>query len=200
MLDSTGSRTYKHRMSSDVTGLLQRVRAGDRSALDELMPLVYGELRRIARAFMRRQHPGHTLQPTALVNEAFIRLFDKTKPEIVDRAHLLALMSRVMRQVLVDHARAGATEKRGGAAARVPLDTNVKIGHDLETQPLNMLDLHRALEALEGENAELAEVVEMHYFGGMTAEEVALAVGRSAHVVRHELRFARAWLRRTLAG
>jgi RNA polymerase sigma factor (TIGR02999 family) len=184
-------------MSSDVTGLLQRVRAGDRSALDELMPLVYGELRRIARAFMRRQHPGHTLQPTALVNEAFIKLFDKTQPEIVDRAHLLALMSRVMRQVLVDHARAGATEKRGGAAARVPWDTNVKIGHD---QSLHMLDLHRALATLEGENAELAEVVEMHYFGGMTAEEVALAVGRSAHVVRHELRFARAWLRRTLAG
>src|SRR4029450_11648398 len=126
MLDSTGLRTYKHRMSSDVTGLLQRVRAGDRSALDELMPLVYGELRRIARALMRRQHPGHTLQPTALVNEAFIKLFDKTTPEIVDRAHLLALMSRVMRQVLVDHARAGATEKRGGAAGRVAWETNGK--------------------------------------------------------------------------
>jgi RNA polymerase sigma factor (TIGR02999 family) len=187
-------------MSSDVTGLLQRLRVGDRGALDELMPLVYAELHRIARAFMRHQHPGHTLQPTALVNEAFIKLFDKAKPEIVDRAHLLALMSRVMRQVLVDHARAGATEKRGGVAARVPWDTNVEIARDLDTQPLKMLDLHRALETLEAENAALAEVVEMHYFGGMTAEEVAVAVGRSAHVVRHELRFARAWLRRTLAG
>ena len=186
-------------MSSNVTSLLQRVRAGDRSALDELMPLVYGELRRIAGAFMRRQHPGHTLQPTALVNEAFIKLFDKTKPEIVDRAHLLALMSRVMRQVLVDHARAGAAEKRGGEAARVPWDTKVSIGSDLGADPLQMLDLHVALEALERENAGLAEVVEMHYFGGMTAEEVALAVGRSVHLIRHELRFARAWLRRTLA-
>ena len=188
------------RMSSDVTEILQRVRAGDRSALDELMPLVYGELRRIARAFMRRQHPGHTLQPTALVNEAFIKLFDKTKPEIGDRAHLLALMSRVMRQVLVDHARARAAEKRGGAAAHVPWDTNVEIGPDLETQPLKLLDLHRSLAILQRENAEVAEIVEMHYFGGMTAEEVALAVGRSVHVVRHELRFGRAWLRRTLAG
>lgn len=176
------------------------MRDGDREALDELMPLVYGELRRIAGAFMRRQHPGHTLQPTALVNEAFIKLFDKTTPDVIDRAHLLALMSRVMRQVLVDHARASAAEKRGGAAARVPWDTNVEIGSDVETQPLKMLDLHRALETLQDENAELAGVLEMHYFGGMTAEEVALAVGRSVHVVRHELRFARAWLRRTLAG
>src|SRR4029453_5499954 len=136
MLDSTGSRTYKQRMSSDVTGLLQRLRAGDRGALDELMPFVYGEVRRIARAFMRHQHPGHTLQPTALVNEAFIKLFDETKPEIVDRAHLLALMSRVMRQVLVDHARASTAEKRGGAAARVPWDSNVEIGSDVEAQPL----------------------------------------------------------------
>jgi RNA polymerase sigma factor (TIGR02999 family) len=187
-------------MATDVTGLVRRLREGDRSALDALMPLVYGELRRIARGFMRHQHPGHTLQPTALVNEAFIKLFDETKPEIVDRAHLLALMSRVMRQVLVDHARASTAEKRGGAAARVPWDSNVEIGSDVEAQPLKMLDLHRALETLQGKNAELAEAVEMHYFGGMTAEEIALAVGRSVHVVRHELRFARAWLRRTLAG
>jgi RNA polymerase sigma-70 factor (ECF subfamily) len=161
------------------------------------MPLVDAELRRIARAFMRRQHPGHTLQPTALVNEAFIKLFDTTKPEIVDRAHLLALMSRAMRQVLVDHARAGAAGKRGGGGQRVPWDSN--IGSDLGTEPLRVLDLHRALETLEGENAELAEVVEMYYFSGMTAEEVALAVSRSVHVVRHELRYARAWLRRALA-
>ena len=187
-------------MSSDVTELLQRVRAGDRAALDELMPVVYGELRRIARAFMRRQRRGHTLQPTALVNEAFIKLFDKTNPEVVDRAHLLALMSRVMRQILVDHARASGAEKRGGDAARVPWDTNVEVGSDRGTEPVKMLDLHRALETLEGENAQLAEVVEMHYFGGMTAEEVALAVGRSVHGVRHELRYTRAWLRRTLAG
>ena len=187
-------------MSSEVTQLLHRVRAGDRAALDELMPLVYRELRRIAQAFMRRQRPGHTLQPTALVNEAFIKLFDKTPADVADRAHFLALMSRVMRQVLVDHARAGAAGKRGGGDARVPWDSNVAIGSDPGTEQLEVLDLHRALEALEGENPGLAEVVEMHYFGGMTAEEVAIAVGRSAHIVRHELRFARAWLRRALRG
>ena len=164
-------------MSSDVTALLQRVRAGDRGALDELMPLVYGELRRIARAFMRRQRPGHTLQPTALVNEAFIKLFARAQPEIVDRAHFLALMSRVMRQVLVDHARAGAAEKRGGDAARVPWDTHMQIRADLGAERLKMLDLHRALETLEADSAALAQIVEMHYFGGMTAEEVAVAVG-----------------------
>jgi RNA polymerase sigma factor (TIGR02999 family) len=185
---------------SDVTRLLHRVRAGERSALDELLPLVQGELRRIAQAFMRRQRQGHTLQPTALVNEAFIKLFGNAEPEVADRAHLLALMSRVMRQVLVDHARSAAAGKRGGGDAHVPWDTNIEVRSDDGAGQLEMLDLHRALEALERENPTLAEVVEMHYFGGMTAEEVAVAVGRSNHVVRHELRFARAWLRRALAG
>jgi RNA polymerase sigma-70 factor (ECF subfamily) len=183
---------------SDVTRLVQRLKEGERSALDELMPLVYRELRGIAGAFMRRQRPGHTLQPTALVHEAFLKLFDDTKPEVADRAHFLALMARVMRQVLVDHARAAGAGKRGGGEARVPWDTQIEIHGDRGPEQLELLDLHRALEALEGENPDLAKAVEMHYFGGMTAEEVALAVGRSVHVVRHELRFARAWLRRAL--
>jgi RNA polymerase sigma factor (TIGR02999 family) len=183
---------------ADVTRLLHRLHAGERSALDELMPLVYGELRRIARASMQRQPPGHTLQPTALVHEAFLKLFDDAKPDIADRAHFLALMARVMRQVLVDHARAGTAGKRGGGKARVPWDTQIEIHGARGPEQLELLDLHRALEALERENADLSKAVEMHYFGGMTAEEVALAVGRSVHVVRHELRFARAWLRRAL--
>jgi RNA polymerase sigma-70 factor, ECF subfamily len=183
---------------SDVTRLLQRLREGERSALDELMPLVYRELRGIAGAFMRRQRPGHTLQPTALVHEAFLKLFDDTQPEVADRAHFLALMARVMRQVLVDHARAAAAGKRGGGEARVPWDTQIEIHGDRGPEQLELLDLHRALEALERESPDLANAVEMHYFGGMSAEEVALAVGRSVHVVRHELRFARAWLRRAL--
>jgi RNA polymerase sigma factor (TIGR02999 family) len=185
---------------SDVTRLLQRLRAGERSALDELMPLVYGELRRTAQAFMRRQRQGHTLQPTALVNEAFIKLFHAAQPDIADRAHFLALMSRVMRQVLVDHARAATADKRGGGEAPAPWDSNVEIRSDRGAEQLKLLDLHRALEALERESQPAAEVIEMHYFGGMTAEEAALAVGRSVHTVRHELRFARAWLRRALAG
>lgn len=187
-------------MPSDVTQLLHRVRAGDRAALDELLPLVHRELRRIAQAFMRRQRPGHTLQPTALVNEAFIKLFDNAQPEVVDRAHFLALASRVMRQVLIDHARSAAAAKRGGGEARAPWDTNIEMASAGGPEPTNVLDLNRALEALERDKPKLAQVVEMHYFGGMTAEEVALAEDRSVHVIRHELRFARAWLRRALAG
>jgi RNA polymerase sigma-70 factor (ECF subfamily) len=184
---------------TQVTHLLYRLRAGEPGALDELMPLVYGELRRIAQSLMRRQAQGHTLQPTALVNEAIVKLLAGAQPEFADRAHFLALMSRVMRQVLVDRARAAAAAKRGGRDARVPWDTNIEVGAADGIKHVKLLDLHRALEVLERENRSLAEVLEMHYFAGMTAEEVAAVAGRSVHVVRHELRVARAWLRRELA-
>ena len=182
-----------------VTRLLERVREGDRGALDELMPLVYGELRRIAGSFMRGQRPGHTLQPTALVNEAFIKVFHDAEPRPVDRAHLLALMARVMRQVLVDHARSRGAAKRGGGEASVPWDTNIEVIADRGSEQIKLLDLHRALEALTHENASLGQLVEMHYFGGMTAEESSVVLARSVHTVRHDLRLARAWLRRELA-
>jgi len=187
-------------MPPQVTRLLQRLKDGEHAALDELMPIMDGELRRIARAFMSRQRIGHTLQPTALVNEAYIRLFGDQEPQLANRTHFMALMSRIMRQVLVDHARGVAAAKRGGADARVPLDTNIEVEDERGSQQLKLLDLHRALEALERDDAQLAEAVEMHYFGGMTAEEVADSSGRSVHVVRHDLRLARAWLRRELAN
>jgi RNA polymerase sigma factor (TIGR02999 family) len=186
-------------MPAQVTRLLQRLRDGERTALDELMPIMYGELHRVARAFMSRQQSGHTLQPTALVNEAYIRLFGDLEPQLANRAHFMALMSRIMRQVLVDHARSAAAAKRGGSEPHVPLDTHVEIMDGRGSQQLKLLDLHDALDGLERENPPLAQVVEMHYFGGMTADEVARSVGRSVHVVRHELRLARAWLRRELA-
>jgi RNA polymerase sigma factor (TIGR02999 family) len=182
-----------------VTRLLQRVREGDREALDELMPLVYGELRRIAGVFIRRERPGHTLQPTALVNEAFIKLFHDAPPEVADRAHFLALMSRVMRQVLVDGARAHGAAKRGGRNARVPSDTILEVASDEGSDRIELLDLHRGLEALEREHPALAQVTEMHYFGGMTAEEIAIVSTQSVHKVRHNIRVARAWLRRELS-
>lgn len=185
-------------MPSQILVLLQKLRDGDRSAIDDLMPLVYGELRQIAQAFMRRQRPGHTLQPTALVHEAFIKLFEDDRPQLADRAHLLALMSRVMRQVLVDYARAQGAAKRGGHEERVAWDTGIDIGGAGEPEALQALELHAALDALAHESPHLAQIVEMHYFGGMTAEESALVVGRSVHAVRHDLRFARAWLRRQL--
>ena len=184
---------------SRVTLLLEQLSAGHNSAVDELLPLVYGELHRIARAFFRHQPPGHTLQPTALVNEAFIRFFKDAPPHLTGRAHFLALMARVMRQILVDHARAVATAKRRGRG-KVSWDTNIEIhGYD-GAHRLRVLEVHDALDALASENHSYAQVVEMHYFGGMTAGEIALATGKSVHIVQHELRFARAWLRRQMAA
>jgi RNA polymerase sigma-70 factor (ECF subfamily) len=185
-------------MASEVTLLLQRWRQGDENALHTLMPLIYSELHRMARSFFRRRRPGETLQPTALVNEAFLKLFDNGQQQFVDRAHFLAVMSRVMRQVLIDHARAAAATKRGGEAQRVDWDTAVIVDPAGSRSPLLMLEVDRALEALSGENPALAQVVEMHYFGGMTAEEIALVANRSPHAIRHDLRLARAWLRRRL--
>jgi RNA polymerase sigma factor (TIGR02999 family) len=194
-----GGESRERESMAEVTRLLSRVRQGDRAALEQLMPLVYRELRRIAGAFMRRQQPGHTLQPTALVNEAYIKLFQDEHPAVTDRAHFLALMSRVMRQVLVDHARAHVAAKRGGSDRRIPWETSIEVRGEHAMEQWKLLDLHRVLEALAVEEPALAEVVEMHYFGGMTAEEASLALERSAHVVRHQLRIARAWLRRELA-
>jgi RNA polymerase sigma-70 factor, ECF subfamily len=186
-------------MPSEVTLLLQRWREGDENALSSLMPLVYSELHRIARIFLRNRRPGETLQPTALVNEAYLKLFDHGQPQFADRAHFLAVMSRVMRQVLIDHARAAAAIKRGGNAQRVDWDTAIIVESAGNRSQFQVLEIDRALEALSDENASLARIVEMHYFSGMTAEEIALVSERSAHAIRHELRVARAWLRRRLA-
>jgi RNA polymerase sigma factor (TIGR02999 family) len=185
-------------MASEITMLLCLWREGDERAFHELMPLVYGELRRIARGVMRKQ-PAQTLEPTALVNEAYLKLFDSGEPRFVDRAHFLAVMARIMRQVLIDYARAGAAAKRGGQERRVTWDTAIQIGSGTSPRQLRLLELDRAMEALSEENQPLAQIVEMHYFGGMTAEEIAVVVGCSAHTIRHELRLGRAWLRVELA-
>jgi RNA polymerase sigma-70 factor, ECF subfamily len=185
-------------MATEVTALLRRMQDGDPSAMEELMPLVYRELRRVAQNYLRRQRPGQTLQPTALVNEAYLKLFAGTEPRFADRAHFLAVMSRVMRQVLIDRVRASAAAKRGGEKERVPWDTAVQFEAGVSPRQIRMLDLDRALSALEGENPLLARVVETHYFAGMTAEEIAVVEGRSAHAIRHDIRLARAWLRREL--
>jgi len=187
-------------LSQNITHLLKEWSKGDQRALNELTPLVYEELRQQAARYMRKERVGHSLQATALINEAFIKLFEDARPVFVDRAHFLALMARVMRQVLVDHARALGAVKRGGSERRVEWDTNIEVAAARGGRPLNVLELQDALNALGRESRSLAEVVEMHYFGGMTAEEMAVVVGRSVHTVRHDLRLARAWLRRELAG
>lgn len=182
-----------------ITDLLHQLRVGDEAARGQLMEVVYEALHRIARAHLRNERADHTLQPTALVNEAYLRLFGGREVQFVDRAHFFAVVSRVMRRILVDHARARLTARRNdghihlsGPAMEVEADTG--------REEVQLLDLDRALDALGRERSSLAELIEMRYFGGMTAEETAEVVCRSVHVVRHELRVAHAWLRRELAG
>jgi RNA polymerase sigma factor (TIGR02999 family) len=182
-----------------ITELLRRVRAGDESASNELIPLVYGELHRIAKNHLRNERPGHTLQPTALVNEAYLRIFRSSSPEFVDRAHFMALASRVMRRVLVDYARRRAAGHRDTSAGSDPEAVWETISIDAVLPALDLLDLDLAIQELARDNPEIAAAVEMRYFGGMTAEETAEASGRTIHVVQHDLRFAHAWLRRRLA-
>jgi RNA polymerase sigma factor (TIGR02999 family) len=185
-------------MASGVPQLLERLRAGDESALNELVTALYGELRRIAARQLRGERPFHTLQTTGLVHEAYLKLAGDNQRGFSDRVHFLAVASRAMRQVLVDYARARATKKRAAHATFV-----LTAGADADgapgTEPVELLDLDGALDALTQEDQSLARLIEMRYFGGMTAEETAEALGQSVHVVRHDLRLAQAWLRRNLS-
>ena len=181
-----------------VTELLHQTRAGNELARSELMSVVYRTLHRIADSQLRKERPDHTLQPTALVNEAYLRLFGHSEIQFADRAHFFAVVSRAMRRILVDHARARVAARR--KEERVQLDTSIDFEAGGSSEPMKLLDLDLAMEALAREQNSLAELIEMRYFGGMTAEETAEVVGRSVHVVRHELRLAHAWLRRELAG
>jgi RNA polymerase sigma factor (TIGR02999 family) len=180
---------------------MHRVREGEAGASDELMRAVYSELRRIAGRHLRKERSDHTLQPTALVNEVYLRMFAGAPPPISDRAHFLAIASRIMRAILVDHGRARGAFKRGGEIQRTTLTMNLQCEPEAGKQDafVSLLDLHLAMDDLAVENPQPAQVIEMRYFGGMTADETAAVVGRSVHVVQHELRFAHAWLRRRLA-
>ena len=185
-------------VDTQIPELLRRVRAGDSEASHELLPLVYSELRRIAGRYLRRERKDHTLQPTALVNEVYLKMFSGAPPNVNDRGHFLAIASQMMRRILADYARTRGSEKRGGDRHRVDAATLTVELHDLDVLPVVALD--GAIDSLARENPMLAQAVEMHYFGGLTAEEAAEVTGRSVHSVRHDLRFARAWLRRALAG
>jgi RNA polymerase sigma factor (TIGR02999 family) len=176
-----------------ITQLLYRVREGDASAREQLMDVVYAALHRIARSHLRKERADHTLQPTALVHEAYLKLFGRAAIQFVDRAHFFAVVSQAMRRILVDHARAKASARRGGGVGHLQLDAGGEA-------PIGLIELDLALDALAREQQGLADLIEMRYFGGMTAEETAAVLGRSVHVVRHDLRLAHAWLRRELAG
>lgn len=181
----------------EITRILVATERGDRTGLDALIPDVYGELRRLAGAHMRGEREGHTLQPTALANEVYLRLVDQTKVKWRGRAQFLAIAARAMRQILVDHARRHGAEKRGGGLARVTLsDTSATFG-----QPaLDVLALDEALTSLGALDERKARVVELRFFAGLSTPEAAEALDVSETTVDDDWAFARAWLRRRLAG
>ena len=181
--------------SAQVTDLLHAWGEGDETALHQLVPLVESELRRLAGAHMARERPGHTLQPTALVNEAFLRLVDAQGVRWHGRAHFFGIAARLMRRVLVDHARARGFQKRGGGAQTVPLETTILVSR---APDIALLDLDHALDALAEVDERKAKVVEMRFFGGMTVEETAGALGVSGDTVKRDWRLAKLWLLKTL--
>ena len=179
----------------DPTALLVAWGRGEASALDALLPLVHDELRRLARAHMRRERPGQTIQATALVNEAYLRLIEVKQVRWQDRAHFLAMASRVMRRILVDAARAKGYQKRGGGAAKVTLDEALVVSPE-PGQDLVALD--DALKALEAFDPRKSQVVEMRFFGGLSVEETAEALHVSVDTVMRDWKLAKAWLLREL--
>jgi len=179
-----------------VTQLLGALRAGDRGALDRLVPLVYDELTRIARLQLRGAGRGRTLNTVALVHEAYLKLAGADGLEPHDRNHLLSVSARAMRQVIVDFARSKAAQKRGGGAHPVTLDEHVIA---VEEQAEALLDLDRALERLAAHDPRIARIVECRYFAGLSEEETAEALGMSLRTAQREWKRARAWLREALS-
>lgn len=173
------------------TRLLQAWRGGDRAALDRLLPVVYDELAGLAHHVLRAERSDHTLQTRALVHEAYIRLVD-ADISFQDRAHFMAIAARTMRRILVDYARTRVRQKRGGGAVRIDID---KIDLPAPDGGVGILLLHDALERLASFDGRKAEIVELHFFGGLTYDETAAAVGLSAATVDRELRMAKAWLK-----
>ncbi len=180
----------------DVTALLLLWSEGDNEAPGKLMPLVYDELRRLARDYLRRERADHTLQPTALVNEAFLRIIDQTRVDWQNRAQFFGLAAQLMRHILVDHARARATQKRGGLAERLSLDeTKVAI----EDRAAELVALDDALKSLAQIDPRKSQIVEMRFFGGLSVEETAAALGVSDKTVMRDWRIAKMWLHRELS-
>jgi len=175
----------------EVTQLLAEWSHGDNAALAELTPLVYEELRRLAHHYMEGQRPDHTLQTTALVSEAYLRLADQTNPNWQSRAHFFAVAARAMRQILVTYARSNRAPKRGGGAARIELDESAILSPE---QSKEIVDLHEALKRLGTLDSRKAEVVELKFFGGLNYDEIAEVMKMSAITVRRDWVFAKAWL------
>lgn len=180
----------------EVTQLLAQWRAGDAAAVDRLLPMVYDELRRLSRHYLRRERSGHTLQSAALVHEAYLRLVGKDHPQVQDRGHFIALAAQQMRRVLVDHARSQGASKRGGNVEKVPLEGTAIYSRD---RAGDLLALDEALRDLAEFDARKAKIVELRYFGGLTLQEAAEVLDLSTATINNETRLARAWLHRRLA-
>ncbi len=178
-----------------ITRLIEEARGGDTLALEKLVPLVYSELRRLAARYVRRERPGQSLQATALVHEAYLRLLKDDDLSFQNRAHFLGIAARSMRQILVEHARARDADKRGGERRRITLDEAVAAGEPLD---VDLLALDEALERLAQRDAQQSRIVELRFFGGLTNEETAEALGISPATVKRAWAVARAWLFREL--
>ena len=182
--------------SHEVTRLLRDWSGGDAGAAERLMPLVYEELRRLARSYLRRERSDHTLQPTALVNEAYLKLVDQSRVSWQDRHHFFGIAAQMMRRVLIDHARAHAAEKRGGPQGKVSLEeANVPTGE----RAMELVELDDALQRLAEVFPRKGKVVELRFFGGLSVEETAEVLGISAETVMRDWKFAKSWLLRALS-
>ena len=181
----------------NITQLLVNWSEGDQAALDQILPLVYDELRRLARSYLRRERSDHTLQATALVHEAYLRLIDQHSVTWQNRAHFFGIASQMMRRILVNHALAHGAAKRGGIAQKISLDEAVGRGVQSE---MDLLALDRALKELEKLDSRQSRVVELRYFGGLSIEETAEVLGLSPATVKREWSTARLWLRREIAS
>jgi RNA polymerase sigma factor (TIGR02999 family) len=183
---------------ASITVLLQRFSRGDKNALDTLVPLLYPELRRLARGYMRKEDPGHTLQPTAVVHEAYARLVKQQVPDFRGRAHFMAVAAQIMRQILIDHARVRHAAKRGGGAMKA-----MRAPHDAADiaveQPPAVLAVDDALQRLFKTDSLKGRLIELRFFGGLTADESAEVLNIPVVTVRRQLRVAQAWLQRELA-
>jgi RNA polymerase sigma factor (TIGR02999 family) len=175
----------------EVTRLLVQLTDGDNAALDDLLPLVYAELRRLAANYLRRERQGHTLQPTALVHEAYLRMIDQTQVRWQNRAHFFGVAAQMMRRILVDHARSQQAEKRGGDVQKFSLDENIDVSGE---RAADLVALDEALARLAEIDPQKSRIVELRFFGGLSVEETAEVLNVSAPTVKRQWRMAKAWL------
>lgn len=182
---------------TEITPLLLRWSQGDDTALRLLLPIVYQELHRLAQGYLRRERADHTLQPTALINEAYLRLVKQDFPEWQSRRHFYGVAAQLMRQILVEHARAHTADKRGGGAQKHSLDDALTFS---QGKAAELVALDDALTALAKFDERKVRIIELRFFGGLSLEEMTEALGLSISTIGHEMRLARAWLRREMEG